>query len=379
MDPWLKDDPSKPKIFALAGFLPILGETVQLQKAQIIQKLKSLGGRYVEKDEWDPSVTHVIAYVDNEREGMSEKVMAAIAAGRWVLTKRYVEKSFKARQWIEAPGLFAYPGDIVLRSRKKWFLQGVRGGPFWDMKAALVMEGERKKEVYGRIIVAGGGTVEYVHTLRQLAEDPTLLTEGQLTHVFLDTGDVATDSFRNVKSQVDREGLRIWFLPNKFLFLKVGGRPEPTEEEYSLMTARVRDNNVRSVSPIGAAFIDRRVEIELEDDPVSEQQDPLATTQSRNNLNTTIDLTSSPDDSQNMIPQRCSTVPPSSPSLNSIQCPVCLETLATIISKGYHPLSTTCGHIFCSYCLPECIRLHSHCPTCRQKLAKGQYHQLFIH
>merc|ERR1719427_1293711 len=240
------------------------------------------------------------------------------------------------------------------------------------------MEGERKKEVYGRIIVAGGGTVEYVHTLRQLAENPTLLTEGQLTHVFLDPGDVATDIFRSVKSQVDREGLRIWFLPYKFLFRKLTASPEPTEEEHSVMPARVRDI-VQSASPLGADFIDRRDEIELEDGPASERQDPPATLQSRNNLNTTIDLTSSPDNSQNMTSPSCSTVPPSSPSLTYIQCPVCLETLATIISKGYHPLSTTCGHIFCSYCLPECIRLHSHCPTCRQKLAKGQYHQLFIH
>ena len=89
----------------------------------------------MDRDEWDPSVTHVISYVDGKKDGMSEKVMAGIAAGRWVLTKRYVEKSFKAKEWIQAPRLFA-PSDAIIRNRKRWFLQGARGGPFWNMKAA---------------------------------------------------------------------------------------------------------------------------------------------------------------------------------------------------------------------------------------------------
>ena len=41
------------------------------------------------------SVTHVITRVDGRRESMSEKVMAGLAAGRWILTRRYLEKSIK--------------------------------------------------------------------------------------------------------------------------------------------------------------------------------------------------------------------------------------------------------------------------------------------
>jgi len=253
MEPWLKDDPSKPKIFALAGFFPIPGVSAQemkLQKDQIIQKLVSLGGRYMDRDEWDPSVTHVISYVDGKKDGMSEKVMAGIAAGRWVLTKRYVEKSFKAKEWIQAPRLFA-PSDAVIRNRRRWFLQGARGGPFWNMKAALVMEDERKRGVYGRIIVAGGGSVREEQTLRQLAGDQTPLSDGQLTHVFMDPWAVTTDSFRDLKSKVDKKGLQVWFLHYKYLFLKIRGSPEPTEVEHSVMNPQVREIGERERRQMG--------------------------------------------------------------------------------------------------------------------------------
>merc|ERR1719186_1299593 len=137
------------------------------------------------------------------------------------------------------------------------------------------------------------------------------------------------------------------------------------------------------VSPIGAASIEMRDEIGLEGDPAPLLQDLPATPQSRIRQNTTIDLTRSPDTSapshsQNMISPGCSPVPPSSTSVSSIQCPVCMESLTSLRSKGYHLLSTICGHIFCSNCLPECVRLHSQCPTCRQRLTSREYHELFL-
>lgn len=49
--------------------------------------IKSLGGDYVDTDVWDDSVTHVIAKLDPEKEGLPEKVMGAIAGGKLVLTK----------------------------------------------------------------------------------------------------------------------------------------------------------------------------------------------------------------------------------------------------------------------------------------------------
>jgi len=241
LEPWLKDDPSKPKIFTLAGFFPtsrISAEEIKSQKDEIIKQISKLGGRYVDKDEWDPSVTHVINFVDGKKDGMSEKVMAGIAAGRWVLTKRYVQKSYKNKEWIETPKLFA-PNDAVITSRKKWFLQGPRGGPFWNMKAALVMEDERKRGVYTRIIVAGGGEVKDVHSLRSLEANPVILE--QLTHIFMDPWEVNSVVFRNIKSEAEAKSLHIWFLHYKYLFLKIRGSPVPTEMEHSVLNPQVRE------------------------------------------------------------------------------------------------------------------------------------------
>jgi len=120
------------------------------------------------------------------------------------------------------------------------------------------------------------------------------------------------------------------------------------------------------------------LDLDLAADPAPIQEDTPAAPQRSISLNTTIDLTRSPErpvlsHTQNTTSPGCSTVPPS-----TIQCPVCLDSLSTIRSKGNNLLSTTCGHVFCSSCLPECVRLHSKCPTCRQKMTNRDYHELFL-
>lgn len=74
----------------LAGFVSTERETqeqIDQLKRDVIQMIKSLGGDYVDTDVWDDSVTHVIAKLDPEKEGLPEKVMGAIAGGKLVLTK----------------------------------------------------------------------------------------------------------------------------------------------------------------------------------------------------------------------------------------------------------------------------------------------------
>lgn len=119
VDPWMQDDPRKPKVFALAGFVQnqkVNAQQMKGQKEEIISSIKKLGGTVIEKDDWDNRVTHVIAYIDGKKESMSEKVMAALAAGRWVLTKRFIDKSAKKGEWITQPRLFV-PNEAVLRNR----------------------------------------------------------------------------------------------------------------------------------------------------------------------------------------------------------------------------------------------------------------------
>ena len=79
--PWLYDNPSLPKRFTLAGLWP------DEPRAEVISRLTSLQGELVDTDEWDDRVTHVIYYANPTTEGLPEKVMGAIAAGRFVVTK----------------------------------------------------------------------------------------------------------------------------------------------------------------------------------------------------------------------------------------------------------------------------------------------------
>ena len=93
VSPWLVDEGDRQKCFSLAGFFPnpnepASAETMEKLKTDIIAKLEELGGKYIDSDAWDNRITHVIAHVDEKNNGgLSEKVMGAIASGKWVLTK----------------------------------------------------------------------------------------------------------------------------------------------------------------------------------------------------------------------------------------------------------------------------------------------------
>ena len=63
-------------------------------------------------------------FAKHDKVGMTEKVMDAIAAGKWVVTKRYVEKSFKQGSWIPSLRTFAW-SPRVLERREALFCEGV--------------------------------------------------------------------------------------------------------------------------------------------------------------------------------------------------------------------------------------------------------------
>lgn len=57
---------------------------------------------------------------------------------------------------------------------------------------------------------------------------------------------------------------------------------------------------------------------------------------------------------------------------NRIDCPVCLETVKS-------PVSTKCGHIFCSNCLIKSLVHEKRCPICKQAVkTRFDYHRIFI-
>ena len=109
---------------------------VREQKEELVRMVRSLGGSVVERDEWDSRVTHVIARVGREgKETMSEKVvaklsikvmltvvqvMAALAGGRWVVTRRFVDRSYRqvrglASSHLRPPGVMDRLSPAVCR------------------------------------------------------------------------------------------------------------------------------------------------------------------------------------------------------------------------------------------------------------------------
>ena len=68
--PWLLDHDDKTKVFTMAGF-PTHEQSL---KEDLMKKIRELGGEVIETEEWDPKVTHVVTFVDNQKEGLSEKV-----------------------------------------------------------------------------------------------------------------------------------------------------------------------------------------------------------------------------------------------------------------------------------------------------------------
>ncbi|XP_002127744.2 uncharacterized protein LOC100182651 isoform X2 [Ciona intestinalis] len=80
-----------------------------------------------------------------------------------------------------------------------------------------------------------------------------------------------------------------------------------------------------------------------------------------------------------MIPPETPTViDPRFQNLPEINCPVCLETLKTILSQGNEIRSTVCGHVFCHNCISLAIRSSKKCPTCRRKLTLKNVHPLYL-
>ena len=71
-------------------------------------------------------------------------------------------------------------------------------------------------------------------------------------------------------------------------------------------------------------------------------------------------------------------VPPINGSTLGVTCPACLESFTETMNNGGGMLSTVCGHVFCTLCLPKVIATKGNCPKCRKTLSKGDYHPIFL-
>ena len=245
------------RIFTLAGFIPELltDFNVQWEKERMTSMITGLGGRINESDEWVGNTTHVVNLIPGPHFGMSEKAMAGIAAGRWVVTKIYVEESHLRGKWLDNEKDFlAPPGNQVLSRKLKALELGDRGLLFHNMVAAIIMEDRHKAQVFGRVFKAGGGTVVEATKLSELVE----MYPVDLTHVFMVpwTGSEDLPGLSELADIGRETGLHL--CDYKLLFHKVMGSSLANEEEWQICGPRAKLNaedeiNRRRCQPVERA------------------------------------------------------------------------------------------------------------------------------
>lgn len=137
--------------------------TISLEeREQLVKDLEEMGGTISTCSAYDPAVTHLIC----SKPGKSEKALASIASGKWILHVSYVQKSKEAGRFLNEEEFefgnpkaknkpFYDPKDsYIYYWRKKISERGY--GAFYDMRAIVVAE---KRNALINVIEAGGGVV----------------------------------------------------------------------------------------------------------------------------------------------------------------------------------------------------------------------------
>lgn len=244
-DRYLEDEPEDEKVFMLSG-----DWSDKDDKCKVYKDVVSLGGRFVESDVWNSSCTHVIA----KSYDMTEKMMGAMAAGRWVITKRFVEKSVKNEGWVKARAYVI--DDAVLHHRRRWFVQGCPGAAFYNMKVVFILDKDQdmKKEVYTRIVRAGDGAVLENISLETLVSGSIGMDE--ITHIVVDPSILEDHHpkaklFKEWMEIVEGKNLekgKLWHVYYRFFTDRLQ-RPgiTGTEEKFSIFNPNVQMQAKRAV------------------------------------------------------------------------------------------------------------------------------------
>uniref|UniRef100_A0A182Q3E0 BRCT domain-containing protein n=1 Tax=Anopheles farauti TaxID=69004 RepID=A0A182Q3E0_9DIPT len=174
-------------VFSISG----VADNVRLE---LIQKIKQLNGQLTsDPNRYDATCTHILCGKPNR----GEKMLSGIAAGKWLLSTKYLDDSFEAGyfldeecyEWGNPKSLgtltsLATTGDIKLfGAAYTWRKRiandvGKKDGAFTGFRVLLVVP---KKEQFIRLIQSGGG---YVIEL----DLPFINSEGAMmaTHCFVD-------------------------------------------------------------------------------------------------------------------------------------------------------------------------------------------------
>ncbi|CAL4122710.1 unnamed protein product, partial [Meganyctiphanes norvegica] len=172
-------------VFVLSGL------NDQEDRDRYVEIIEGLGGTICQEQSWDPSVTHLVTVKPNR----SEKILSAIASGRWVLNLSYLEASMEAGKFVKedehewgnpsAVDLPEFPQDSIeeklvaaaYRWRTALTTDGECRGAFQNMKAIIHSSKERVQSL-ARLVNSGHGEVVSVKPPYTEGED--------ITHFFVE-------------------------------------------------------------------------------------------------------------------------------------------------------------------------------------------------
>ncbi|XP_045617941.1 DNA topoisomerase 2-binding protein 1 isoform X2 [Procambarus clarkii] len=164
------------------------------EKSKYTEMIEELGGTISMDQNFDPLSTHVVT----GRPSRSERHLASIASGKWMLRSSFIEDSFEAGCFVEEePHEWGNPANTCMpalvpeslefrlaSAARRWRIKihdvsngGETRGVFQNMRA-LIHSSRERIGAFTRLIEAGGGTV-----IRGI---PPYKEEKDVTHFFLE-------------------------------------------------------------------------------------------------------------------------------------------------------------------------------------------------
>ncbi|PSN50069.1 hypothetical protein C0J52_04214 [Blattella germanica] len=141
------------------------------EREEFEEKIKVLGGKLTVQILFDHTATHLLC----NRPVRSEKLLASIASGKWILHRSFLDASQKANKFLKEdeyewgnpsaitlmrdlkPGSLEH--DLALAAHRwRCKLSKDHGGAFVGVRALVCISRERE-EPFKRLILAGGGQV----------------------------------------------------------------------------------------------------------------------------------------------------------------------------------------------------------------------------
>ncbi|KAJ3187995.1 DNA topoisomerase 2-binding protein 1 [Gaertneriomyces sp. JEL0708] len=174
----------------------------------VYEIIAELGGEVIDSDCWDPACTHLIV----AKPSRTEKFLAAVSSGAWVLRPAYVEACRQAGRFLEEEAYEWIAGsetpahdrdfyDAPRRWRKRLTEEtGNRKGSFDGWHVLLIVE-DTRREGFRRMLEAGGATVvAHVKSSRKLPVE-------NFTHCIADSDALKKSSPKRLLQKLANDGV----------------------------------------------------------------------------------------------------------------------------------------------------------------------------